>query len=72
MLTQRHDAAIALGTRTERLARRIGDRETLAHALTNVGTSYLQQGDERGPELLEQAFALAMEDDHDDHAARAS
>ena len=30
-----------------------------------------QQDDERGPALLEEAFALATEDGHDDHAARA-
>jgi DNA-binding CsgD family transcriptional regulator/tetratricopeptide (TPR) repeat protein len=71
MLDQRHDEAIELGLRAERHARRIGDRETVAHALTNVGTTYLQQGDERGPVLLEQAYELAMEDGHDDHAARA-
>ena len=71
MLAQRHEEAIELGTRAERLARRIGDRETVTHALTNVGTTLVQQGDERGPPMLEEAFALASEDGHDDHAARA-
>ena len=71
MLAELHDEAIAFGTRAEALARRLGDRETVAHALTNVGTTYVQQGDERGPPMLEEAFALAHEDGHDDHAARA-
>ena len=43
MLSERHDEAIELGTRAERLARRIGDRETVAHALTNVGTTLLNE-----------------------------
>ena len=71
MLDQRHEEAIELGTRAERLARAIGDRETVIHAQTNVGTTLLQQGDDRGTDLLEEAFGLAMEDGHDDHAARA-
>ncbi|HKG63410.1 MAG TPA: LuxR C-terminal-related transcriptional regulator [Solirubrobacteraceae bacterium] len=71
MLAQRHEEALELGTRAERLARRIGDRETVTHALTNVGTTLLQQGDDAGAALLEEAYATAMEDGHDDHAARA-
>jgi tetratricopeptide (TPR) repeat protein len=71
MLAERHEEAISLGRRAEELARRVGDRETVTHALTNVGTTYVQLGDERGPGLLEEAFGLALEDGHDDHAARA-
>ena len=71
MLAERHEDSVELGTRAERLARRIGDRETVTHALTNVGTTLLQQGDPRGPAMLEEAYELAMEDGHDDHAARA-
>ena len=57
MLAQRHEEALELGTRAERLARRIGDRETVMHALTNVGTTLLQQGDDRGTALLEEEAA---------------
>jgi len=71
MLDERHEEAIALGRRAEELARAIDDRETVTHAITNVGTTLLQQGDECGPRLLEEAFALGVEDGHDDHAARA-
>jgi DNA-binding CsgD family transcriptional regulator/tetratricopeptide (TPR) repeat protein len=71
MLDERHEEAIALGRRAEELARAVDDRETVTHAITNVGTTLLQQGDERGPRLLDEAFALAVEDGHDDHAARA-
>jgi DNA-binding CsgD family transcriptional regulator/tetratricopeptide (TPR) repeat protein len=72
MLAERNAEAIALGTRAERLARRLGDRETVAHGLTNVGTARFKIGDhERGRALLEEAFALAAREGEDDHAARA-
>ena len=73
MLDERHDEAVALGTRAERLARRIGDDETVAHALTNVGIGAAQgrATHERGRAMLEEAFALAAAGGHDDHAARA-
>ena len=71
MLSARHAEAVELGTRAERLARRIGDRETVAHALTNVGTTILDDEPDRGRALLEEAFAIASEGGYDDHAARA-
>ena len=64
--------AIALGTRAIDLARRLGDRETLAHALTNVGTVRVGRAEhERGRAQLEEAFALAVAAGQHDHAARA-
>ncbi len=64
--------AIALGTRAIDLARRLGDRATLAHALTNVGTVRLGRAEhELGREQLEEAFALAVAAGEHDHAARA-
>ena len=71
MLAEHHEEAIELGTRAERLARRIGDRETVAHALINVGTTILDGNVERGRALLEEAFVIASEAGYDDHAARA-
>ena len=38
MLAERSEEAIVLGNRAVALGRRIGDRETVAHGLTNVGT----------------------------------
>ena len=72
MLAEERDVAVALGTRAEKLARRIGDREIVAHALTNVGTTLIgRSDDDRGRELLEEAHALAVEAGQDEHAARA-
>jgi DNA-binding CsgD family transcriptional regulator/tetratricopeptide (TPR) repeat protein len=72
MLADGDEEAIELGERAIALGRRIGDREAVAHGLTNVGTALLGGPDhERGRATLEDAFALAVEAGHDDHAARA-
>ena len=72
MLHERHDEAIALGERAAALARALGDDETLAHALTNVGTSLIGGADhERGRALLEEAHRIAVAIGHDEHAGRA-
>ena len=72
MFNERHLEAIEVGNRAIDLARRIGDQETYAHALTNVGTAVLGRVDhERGRSMLEDAHARAVEAGEDDHAARA-
>ena len=72
MLNERHLEAIEIGNRAIDLARRMGDAETYAHALTNVGTAVLGRVDhERGRSMLEDAYARAVEAGEDDHAARA-
>ena len=72
MLNERHLEAIEIGNRAIDLARRMGDAETYAHALTNVGTAVLGRVDhERGRSMLEDAHARAVEAGEDDHAARA-
>jgi len=72
MLSDRDAEAIELGTRAIRLGRRLEDRETVAHALTNVGTALIGGADhEQGRALLEEAFGLAVDAGHDDHVARA-
>ncbi|OJF15473.1 hypothetical protein [Couchioplanes caeruleus] len=47
------------GGRALALARRIGDLETEMHALVNVGSCRLQQGDRAGASQMEQAHAAA-------------
>ncbi|WP_446217341.1 ATP-binding protein [Micromonospora sp. IBHARD004] len=71
MLADRDEEAIDWGGRALALAARIGDRDTEAHALVNVGSARLQRGDPDGVELLEQAHVRAALDGLDDHAARA-
>src|SRR5262249_44795406 len=45
--------AVAWGEQAIALAERVGDTETLAHALNNVGMARLSVGDERGRDLME-------------------
>ena len=49
----------------------MGDKKTLAHALTNIATARLNVGDDSGRAELEQAFDLALRENLPDHAARA-
>jgi tetratricopeptide (TPR) repeat protein len=71
MLASRTEAALAWASRAKELAERLGDQETLTHALTNIGTARLTGGDLGGRADLEQAFEVAVAAGLDDHAARA-
>jgi hypothetical protein len=71
MLAYRTEATLAWASRAIQLARRLGDQETLSHALTNVGSARLLDGDQGGRAELEQAFAVAVAAGLEDHAARA-
>jgi DNA-binding CsgD family transcriptional regulator/tetratricopeptide (TPR) repeat protein len=71
MLVYRTEAAMAWGSRAIELARRLGDQETLSHALTNIGTARLLDGDQGGRVELEQAFEVAVAAGLEDHAGRA-
>ncbi|GAB3855719.1 helix-turn-helix transcriptional regulator [Dactylosporangium cerinum] len=69
MLANRLDDAAGWAGRAIDLARRLEDRQTLSHALTNIGSARILGGDPGGRADLEEAFAVAagLEDD----AARA-
>ena len=71
MLSWRIRDSIDWGSRAIELARRLNDGESLAHALTNVGTALSESGDLRGDDLLEEAVELALAEGFHDHAARA-
>jgi DNA-binding CsgD family transcriptional regulator/tetratricopeptide (TPR) repeat protein len=64
--------AISWGNRAIALAETLGERETLIHALTNVGTARGILGEREGLSQLDQARRLAADDGFLDHAARAS
>ncbi len=55
------DAAIGLGERAIDLAERLNDRETLVHALNNVGWARFTLGQESGLAQLERSIALARQ-----------
>ena len=71
MLASRYEPALAWARRAIELARRLDDRETLTHALTNIGSTRLQDGDLGGRDELEEAFEVAVAAGLEDHAARA-
>ena len=71
LLANRTEPALAWAGRALELARRLGDQETLTHALNNIGSARLGAGDQRGRADLEQAFEVAVAAGLEDHAARA-
>jgi DNA-binding CsgD family transcriptional regulator/tetratricopeptide (TPR) repeat protein len=71
MLAGRFAVAIRGAGRALELARRLDDRETLAHALTNIGSARLHSADQGGRADLEEAFHVAVAAGLPDHAARA-
>jgi DNA-binding CsgD family transcriptional regulator len=71
MLAYRPEAALAWGSRAIELARRLGDQETMTHALTNIGSARLMADDRGGRVELEEAFEVAVAAGLEDHAARA-
>jgi DNA-binding CsgD family transcriptional regulator len=71
MLAYRTKAALAWGRRAIELARRLGDQEALTHALTNIGSARLIDGDQGGRAELEQGYQVAVAAGLEDHAARA-
>ncbi|HZR40374.1 MAG TPA: LuxR C-terminal-related transcriptional regulator [Ktedonobacteraceae bacterium] len=71
MLTSKVDEAILWGERAIELAESLGDYETLAHALNNVGAALLDIEDERGWAYLERSLQIALEQGWEEHVARA-
>ncbi len=63
--------AASWGERAIELAGRLGETDTLVHALNNVGTAELLHGDLAGQAKLEQSLQLALDLGLEEHAARA-
>ena len=71
MLAGEGSQARAWGDKALALAAALGDRETEIHALNNIGTVKVNEGDLSGIADLERSLALALEGGFDEHAARA-
>jgi tetratricopeptide (TPR) repeat protein len=71
MLARDAEAAIRWSEQAISLADRLGDTETLAHALNNLGTARLVSGAEGGWQALARSLRLALDWDLEDHVARA-
>lgn len=71
MLAQKSESAIAWGKRAIDLATTLGDHETLAHALNNVGSAAVIANDPIGFEGLEESLRISLERGFPEQAARA-
>jgi DNA-binding CsgD family transcriptional regulator len=71
MLAAQTGDAVAWGERAIELAERLGDSETLAHALNNVGMAQLLNGEEQGRGALERSLAVSLEMGLEDDVVRA-
>jgi class 3 adenylate cyclase/tetratricopeptide (TPR) repeat protein len=65
------DGAVMWGTQAVDLAQRVGDDETLIHALNTIGTTELLAGAENGLEKLEQSLELGERAGSVDQVGRA-
>ena len=70
MLARDADAAIRWSEKAIELADRLDDRETLAHALNNLGTARLVSGVDGGWQALARSIRIAADADLEDHVAR--
>ena len=71
MLANRLDRGDRVGGRAIELARRLDDRETLSHALTNIGIGPAPRRRPGGRADLDEGFEVAVAAGLHDHAARA-
>ncbi len=71
MLAHEADPAISWAHRAIDTARAVGDPGAEAHALNNLGSARIRNGDERGWEELRQSLDLSLAEGLDEHAARA-
>jgi len=71
MLSSEADPAIDWARRAVDLAIELGDTETLVHALNNLGTAVGSVDPGEGSPELERSLALSLENDYQEHAARA-
>jgi DNA-binding CsgD family transcriptional regulator len=71
MLSADLPAAQEWGARAIELGERLGELETVVHALNNVGTAELRDGMPEGREKLHRSLAMALEAGLEEHVARA-
>ena len=73
MLFDQFEECIAWGEKAIVIARKLGDEETLSHALNNVGSvrMLIQSSEQEGIELLQQSLEIALKNSYHDHAGRA-
>ncbi len=73
MLLDQPTESITWGEQAIAIAKELGDEESLAHALNNVGSVYMNMpaSGQKGIELLQQSLEIALRRSFHEHAARA-
>jgi adenylate cyclase len=71
MLAPDHATAIRVARQAIEVAEEVGSTDALIHALNNLGTSLLGQGDPTGIDHLRRSLSLALEHNLPDDAGRA-
>jgi len=73
MLSDKAVECIFWGNKAIDLAKELDDRETLCHALNNVGTVQMRipSNKQKGIDLLQQSLGIALANGYQEHAARA-
>jgi len=71
MLHEDKDAAVFWGTKAIELAESLGETETVAHALNNIGAAQYLRGEPEGRAALERSLAVSKGKGYEEHAGRA-
>jgi predicted ATPase/DNA-binding CsgD family transcriptional regulator len=73
MMAHQPEECMAWGEKAIAIAKELGDEETLAHALNNIGTMQMKTMSSRqqGIEMLRQSLEIALRNSFHEHAARA-
>ncbi len=73
MLSGITEDALFWGEKAMQIAKELGNKNALSHALNNIGTVYMwiPSSKEKGIALLEESLVIAMKNGYHEHAARA-
>ena len=73
MLSGITEEALFWGEKAMQIAKELGNKNAISHALNNIGTVYMwiPSSKEKGIALLEESLVIAMKNGYHEHAARA-
>jgi len=73
MMAHQPEECMAWGEKAIAIAKELGDEETLAHALNNIGTMQMKMGSfrQQGIGILRQSLEIALRNSFHEHVARA-
>ncbi|MDO6435149.1 LuxR C-terminal-related transcriptional regulator [Flavitalea sp. BT771] len=73
MMAHQAEECMAWGEKAIAIAKELGDEETLAHALNNIGTMQMKtlSSRQQGIDMLRQSLEIALRNSFHEHAARA-